>query len=314
MIARAHFRRDLDDRHEAGPDVRDRRRTPRIERGSASGSSRAFPDHGLVGEEYGTEAGDASVRWYIDPIDGTHNFIRGVPLFGTLLARRARRRAPGRRSSPRRPSTSAGGPGGRAAPGRGTAARSRAAIRVSRVSALEDAQLALRLRPRHRRRRGHAPGFESPARRRRGATAASATSGATRWSPKGAAEAMVEVGLTSWDAAAPLVHHRGGGRPGDRLRRAASHRHRDVPRLQRAAARDHPRATRGAMREDPEMQESMASRPAASTPQERTAPPGRPRRHRRSTRAPDPVDRALEPADRRGPSPTTSRSAGPACS
>ena len=46
----------------------------------------AFPDHGLVGEEYGTEAGDASVRWYIDPIDGTHNFIRGVPLFGTLLA------------------------------------------------------------------------------------------------------------------------------------------------------------------------------------------------------------------------------------
>ena len=26
------------------------------------------------------------VRWYIDPIDGTHNFIRGVPLFGTLLA------------------------------------------------------------------------------------------------------------------------------------------------------------------------------------------------------------------------------------
>ena len=46
----------------------------------------AFPDHGLVGEEYGTEAGDASVRWYIDPIDGTHNYIRGVPLFGTLLA------------------------------------------------------------------------------------------------------------------------------------------------------------------------------------------------------------------------------------
>ena len=46
----------------------------------------AFPDHGLVGEEYGTEAADAPIRWYIDPIDGTHNFIRGVPLFGTLLA------------------------------------------------------------------------------------------------------------------------------------------------------------------------------------------------------------------------------------
>ena len=45
-----------------------------------------YPDHGLVGEEYGTAGGDAATRWYIDPIDGTHNFIRGVPLFGTLLA------------------------------------------------------------------------------------------------------------------------------------------------------------------------------------------------------------------------------------
>ena len=46
----------------------------------------AYPDHGLVGEEYGVEAGGARVRWYIDPIDGTHNYMRGVPLFGTLLA------------------------------------------------------------------------------------------------------------------------------------------------------------------------------------------------------------------------------------
>src|SRR5439155_973362 len=45
-----------------------------------------FPGHGVVGEEYGTDAGDASVRWYVDPIDGTHNFIRGIPIFGTLLA------------------------------------------------------------------------------------------------------------------------------------------------------------------------------------------------------------------------------------
>lgn len=47
---------------------------------------RVHPDHGLVGEEYGTEAGGAPIRWYIDPIDGTHNFVRGVPLFATLLA------------------------------------------------------------------------------------------------------------------------------------------------------------------------------------------------------------------------------------
>jgi histidinol-phosphatase len=46
----------------------------------------AHPDHGLVGEEYGPQAADAAVRWYLDPIDGTHNFVRGIPLFATLIA------------------------------------------------------------------------------------------------------------------------------------------------------------------------------------------------------------------------------------
>ena len=46
-----------------------------------------YPDHGLVGEEYGErDAGAGGERWYIDPIDGTHNFLRGIPMFGTLLA------------------------------------------------------------------------------------------------------------------------------------------------------------------------------------------------------------------------------------
>ena len=45
-----------------------------------------FPTHGVVGEEYGSVTGGSDVRWYLDPIDGTHNFMRGVPLFGTLLA------------------------------------------------------------------------------------------------------------------------------------------------------------------------------------------------------------------------------------
>jgi histidinol-phosphatase len=46
-----------------------------------------YPGHGLVGEEYGeSDAGAGGERWYIDPIDGTHNFLRGVPLFATLLA------------------------------------------------------------------------------------------------------------------------------------------------------------------------------------------------------------------------------------
>ena len=45
-----------------------------------------YPTHGVVGEEYGVEASSASVRWYVDPIDGTHNYIRGIPLFGFLMA------------------------------------------------------------------------------------------------------------------------------------------------------------------------------------------------------------------------------------
>jgi len=48
--------------------------------------SRAFPEHGIVGEEFGTEAADAAARWYIDPIDATSNFVRGVPIFALLLA------------------------------------------------------------------------------------------------------------------------------------------------------------------------------------------------------------------------------------
>jgi len=44
------------------------------------------PDDGIIGEEYGTERGDASRVWVLDPIDGTTSFIAGRPIFGTLIA------------------------------------------------------------------------------------------------------------------------------------------------------------------------------------------------------------------------------------
>lgn len=44
-----------------------------------------FPDHGILGEEFGETAPDARVRWILDPIDGTRSFMRGVPLFGVLI-------------------------------------------------------------------------------------------------------------------------------------------------------------------------------------------------------------------------------------
>jgi myo-inositol-1(or 4)-monophosphatase len=44
------------------------------------------PSYGIIGEEFGGDPGDAARQWVIDPIDGTKSFIRGVPLFGSLLA------------------------------------------------------------------------------------------------------------------------------------------------------------------------------------------------------------------------------------
>ena len=50
---------------------------------------RARPDHGVLGEEMGDQAGadaDSGWRWVIDPIDGTKNYVRGVPVWATLIA------------------------------------------------------------------------------------------------------------------------------------------------------------------------------------------------------------------------------------
>jgi histidinol-phosphatase len=201
VIARAHFRRDLT--IDTKPD-----RTfvtqadTAIEARIRERLLAAFPDHGLVGEEYGTEAGDASVRWYIDPIDGTHNYIRGVPLFGTLLAvERDGELQAGIMSAPALDERWwAWRAGGAWARNRGEVARR---VSVSRVERLEDAQV-LYGSGRDIARSGRAPGFEAlldDVWRERGF--------GDFWGyalvAEGAAEAMVEVGLKSWDAAAPSI-------------------------------------------------------------------------------------------------------------
>jgi histidinol phosphatase-like enzyme (inositol monophosphatase family) len=45
-----------------------------------------FPQHGIVGEEFGNERDDAEYVWVLDPIDGTKSFISGFPIWGTLIA------------------------------------------------------------------------------------------------------------------------------------------------------------------------------------------------------------------------------------
>ncbi|GKX64724.1 inositol monophosphatase family protein [Pragia fontium] len=46
----------------------------------------AFPDHGILGEEFGAQAQSEEFVWVIDPIDGTKQFIAGVPVYGTLIS------------------------------------------------------------------------------------------------------------------------------------------------------------------------------------------------------------------------------------
>lgn len=48
--------------------------------------AKAFPTHGIIGEEHGTERADAEFVWVLDPLDGTRAFVTGRPMFGTLIA------------------------------------------------------------------------------------------------------------------------------------------------------------------------------------------------------------------------------------
>ncbi|MGQ0659021.1 MAG: histidinol-phosphatase [Chromatiales bacterium] len=47
---------------------------------------RAFPQHGIFGEEHGYERGESALTWVIDPLDGTRSFITGALHWGTLIA------------------------------------------------------------------------------------------------------------------------------------------------------------------------------------------------------------------------------------
>jgi histidinol-phosphatase len=201
-LARAAFRRDL--RISTKPDRTFVTETDTaIERAIRTRIAAAHPDHGLVGEEYGTEAGDAPTRWYIDPIDGTHNFIRGVPLFGTLLAveRDGELQAAVLSAPALHERWWARRGGGAWARGVDDAAPRR--IHVSGISALADAQL-LYGSGHDIEVSGRAPGFRTllgDVWRERGF--------GDFWGyallAEGAAEAMVEVDLSPWDAAAPTV-------------------------------------------------------------------------------------------------------------
>ncbi len=81
-----HFRSDLNVDHKGGTDfdpvtVADRDAEAAIR----EILSATYPEHGVVGEEFGDTRPDADFCWTIDPIDGTRGFIMGQPLWGTLI-------------------------------------------------------------------------------------------------------------------------------------------------------------------------------------------------------------------------------------
>ena len=201
-IARQTFRRDLEITKKPDRTFVTQADTA-IERAIRTRIRAAYPDHGLVGEEYGIDDGEAATRWYIDPIDGTHNFIRGVPLFGTLLAveRDGELQAAVLSAPALRERWWARRGGGAWAHSADEAAPRR--IRVSQIASLGDAQL-LYGSGHDIEVSGRAPGFHAllgDVWRERGF--------GDFWGyallAEGAAEAMIEVDLSPWDAAAPTV-------------------------------------------------------------------------------------------------------------
>jgi histidinol-phosphatase len=115
-----------------------------VERAVRARLAELRPGDAVVGEEYGDTGGsDGGRRWIIDPIDGTKNYVRGIPVWGTLLALHEGDQATiGVVSAPalnRRWWASAGA-GAFAADGLSEAPRR---LHVSAVRALEDAQLCV---------------------------------------------------------------------------------------------------------------------------------------------------------------------------
>ena len=165
----------------------------------------ARPDDSLLGEEFGQQGTNTRRRWIVDPIDGTKNYVRGIPVYATLLALEEDGEVVvGVVSAP------ALGRRWYAARGEGAFADGEN-IRVSTIDRLEEAQVC------------HAglEGWEKDGRldglvaltRGPGATAASATSGSTCWWPRAVPSWLWSQRSALWDLAAlKVVVEEAGGR------------------------------------------------------------------------------------------------------
>ena len=223
---------------------------------------------GVLGEEYGAQrrppAGPSQRQWVIDPIDGTKNFVRGVPIWATLIALHGRR--PSRWS------------GLVSAPGAGPAlvgARRAPARTPGRHTAAGDADPGLRGEPARRRRFCYSSltGWEQAGRldamleitRRVWRSRAYGDFYGYMLLAEGAVDVMVEPELSLWDMAAlvPIVTEAGGTftdlrrpAPGPGRRQRGGH--------QRQAARRDPRPAECLDRPDPAAGSSARRAPVPS--------------------------------------------------
>ena len=98
----------------------------------------AYPEHGILGEEHGSERPEAEFVWVLDPIDGTKSFITGRPLFGTLIALAHARPAGARPDRPVDPARALGRLGGAPSVWNGRPIRVRPCPELERCGAVRD--------------------------------------------------------------------------------------------------------------------------------------------------------------------------------
>ena len=213
-IAMGSFRRDV--AMERKPDTTFVTEADRgVERLLRDRITASFRGHGVVGEEYGTDTPGASVRWILDPIDGTHNYIRGIPLFATLIGvERDGELQAGIISAPALGERWYGWRGGGSWVTGTLRPESPRRIATSRIATIGDAQVVFASAG-DMERSGKAPGFRALL----GAAWRERAFG-DFWGytliAEGAAEAMIESDLKIWDAAAPtLLVEEAGGRVTD---------------------------------------------------------------------------------------------------
>ncbi|MDQ3148319.1 MAG: histidinol-phosphatase [Chloroflexota bacterium] len=172
----------------------------------------AFPTHTVAGEEFGIAEDTGDGRWIMDPIDATHNVVRGIEIFATLLAfERDGELEVGLVSAPamhRRWWATRGGGASLRVDG---AERS---VHVSKIAAMTDAQIAFSTLSGL-----EAAGLGEGLRRLTGAAWRDRGFG-DFWGhmlvAQGSAEAMLEYGVRPWDMAAPhLIVTEAGGRMTD---------------------------------------------------------------------------------------------------